>query len=1005
MLGLLVLGAIVAVVAVALTRGESEEGSEETLAQNVRLEHEGPGGTETETEEGEGEEALAESQHQNSPGDLGGEAPREGPRSPVGELVEDRAYPKSYVSDRLAIQGSRAFDRLPSSAPRSAFKSDADFRAAGVRATRSWKALGPVTPDVAPEATQFFNIETGVGTPTTNSGRVTAMAIDPKCGKRGHGCRIWVAAAGGGIWRTPDALADDVKWRAPSEKLPTNSFGSLFVDPNDPSGDTIYAGSGEPNGSSDSEAGLGLFKSTDGGRSWHLVKGSRPVAIDRSIGAIEVKPGHPNTIYIGTDVARHGSSSVNGGRRTPPNAPALGVYKSTGRGRHFRLLTDLQRQTPANSSDPAAGQHWFQGGINRLELDPANPRTVYAAVFGYGLWRSKNGGKTWKKVFHTVNETDFSDPSNPGDTFGDRTEFDLVRKDHHTRVYVGDSSDDLGIAEIWRVESADTKMARQLVGPREDNAGWTKLSSSQNGTNGFLAYYYCQNGQCGYDNFVVSPPKHPGQLWLGGAMNYDELPLYGGQPPRSNGRTVVRSTNAGAQASRVTWQDMTQDARPPGATEGMHPDQHAIVFDPKNPGIAFVGSDGGVIRVHVKNPVDTSSECAQRSYDYGSGEQPLEPADLKDCQRLLSGIPRHLDSLNSGLNTIQFQSLSVNPNDPTRELLGGTQDNGTFNYTGNPTWTEVIGGDGAQSGFNPDDGRISYHTYYDATPGVNFDNNDPAEWYDTYDPLVASPENRSFYVPFIPDPNVGGRLFLGMQHVWRTNDNGGQEAYLKAHCSSVYFDPNRPTCGDWQPIGQDLTSPSFGNRAGEYVVATTRAPSDDRTLWAGTRIGRLFVSKNADASPSAVDFNRIDTNSTPGRFLSGIAVDPHDPNHAFVSYSGYNVYTPGTPGHVFDVHYDPATGKATFNDISHNLGDQPVTGIAFHPQHAVAGKGGRGASPGDLYVATDFGVSRLPAGATEWEDAAPGLPAVAVYGLTLSEEADTLYAATHGRGAYALKLP
>ena len=46
-------------------------------------------------------------------------------------------------------------------------------------------------------------------------------------------------------------------------------------------------------------------------------------------------------------------------------------------------------------------------------------------------------------------------------------------------------------------------------------------------------------------------------------MNYDELPLYGGLPPRSNGRAVIRSTNASAPASQVTWQDMTQDARPP----------------------------------------------------------------------------------------------------------------------------------------------------------------------------------------------------------------------------------------------------------------------------------------------------------------------------------------------------------------------------------------------------------------------------------------------------------
>jgi hypothetical protein len=981
-LGLLVLGAIAAAVALVLTRGDSDQGSEETLAQNVRLEHEGPAGLEAD----QGTEGLAESQHENTPGDLGGEAPREGPRSPVGELVEDRAYPRSYVSDRLALQGSRAFQRLPSSAPRSAFRSSAEYKAAlSSSKRRRWHALGPVRPDVAAEATQFYDINRSIGTPTVNSGRVTAMAIDPNCGKRHHGCRMWVAAAGGGVWRTHDARADHVKWIHPSGDLPTNSFGSLLVDPNDKSGDTIYAGSGEPNGSGDSEAGLGLFRSRDGGKTWRLVRGSRSVAIDRSIGAIEVKPGHPNVIYIGTDVARHGSSSANGGRRTPPNAPALGVYKSTNHGKSFRLLSDLQRQTPPNPTDPATGNDWFQGGINKLEFDPENPKTIYAGVFGYGVWRSKNGGTTWKHVFQTVN---------PNDTFGDRTEFDLVHVNGHTRAYVGDSSDDLFVAQVWRANQVDTKPAGELIG-NDDNAGWTKLSNGTNGTNGYLAYYYCQNGQCGYDDFVVSPPGHPNQLWLGGAMNYDELPLYGGQPPRSNGRAVIRSTNAGDPASQVTWQDMTQDAQPPGSTEGMHPDQHAIVFDPRNPGVAWVGSDGGVIRVNVKNPVDKSARCSQRRYDYGAGEQPLRPADLKDCQRLLSGVPRRLDaSLNAGLNTIQFQSLSVNPNDPNRQLLGGTQDNGTFFYQANPTWTEVIGGDGAQSGFNPDDSSISYHTYYDATPGVNFDNNDPKQWYDTYDPLLASPEARSFYVPFIADPNVGGRLFLGMQHVWRTHDNGGSEAYLKSHdCNSVYFNPSRPTCGDWVPIGQDLTSPSFGGRAGEYVVATTRAPSDNKTLWAGTRIGRMFVTKNADAAPAAVDFNRIDTQSTPGRFVSGIAVDPKDPNHAFISYSGYNVYTPGTPGHVFNVHYHPSTGTATFKDISHNLGDQPVTGIAFQGH------------TGDLYVATDFGVSRLAKGSHKWEDAAPGLPSVAVYGITLSPQAHKLYAATHGRGAYALKLP
>jgi hypothetical protein len=142
-----------------------------------------------------------------------------------------------------------------------------------------------------------------------------------------------------------------------------------------------------------------------------------------------------------------------------------------------------------------------------------------------------------------------------------------------------------------------------------------------------------------------------------------------------------------------------------------------------------------------------------------------------------------------------------------------------------------------------------------------------------------------------------------------------------------------------------------------------------------------------------VVFHRIDTPSTPGRFISAIDVDPTDPNHAYVSCSGYNAYTPTTPGHVFDVHYNPATGTATFTDLSHNLGDQPVTGIAYD------------AGRDDLFAATDWGVLELPSGSSQWLKAGSGMPEVAVYNLTLSDSARVLLAGTHGRGAYRLDLP
>jgi hypothetical protein len=927
-----------------------------------------------------------------------GEADRGGPTNPAAEQVDNRAYPRSYVDDKRALKGRKAFDAKPKRLHRSDFRTTHAYLTALANSPGAWQALGPVNTNIPGEAGQFFDLVTQTGPSTSESGRVTALAIDPNCDKAsaplGKPCRLWVAAAGGGIWRTNDALAATPTWIAPSVDLPTNSFGSLIVDSNDASGNTLYAGSGEPNGSGDSEAGLGLFKSTDGGATWTLVAGSAAVATNRSIGAIAVRPGQPGTIIIGTAVARHGSSSVNGGRRTPPNAPTLGVYVSTDGGGTFTLSTDLQGKTPVNPAPASSGVDWFQGGITRLQFDPNSSTTLYAGVLGYGVWRSTDGGTTWRQVFATLN---------PADTFGDRTEFDAVNLGGgKTRIFLGDSSDDLGIARVWRTDDAAAVAGSATVG--YDNTGWTELSSSTNGTNGFLAYGYCQNGQCGYDDFVTSPASQPGvgaghtdELWLGGSMNYDELPGYAGLPPRSNGRGVIRSTNAGTSAPDVTWQDMTATlgAGPAfGFTKGIHPDQHAVVFDSADPGIAFVGSDGGVVRIDIRTPRDASAACAGRRYPETSST-PLSAPDLADCQRLLAGIPTTIDPINNGLNTIQFQSLSFNPADPTGDLLGGTQDNGTFSYTGSDTWLESVGGDGGQSGFDVGDPTTRYHNYYDATPEVNFHGTDPKEWLAIYDPLQATREARSFYVPFVTDQSDPGRAFIGLEHIWRTDDSGGDPAFLEEHCNALHRDSG--PCGDWQPMGNNLTAGSaINDRGGNFVVAIAQAPGDPATIWAGTRVGRLWVSNDANAAnPRNVHFYRIDTAATPGRFVSGITVDPHDPNHAWISFSGYGAYTPGTTQHVIEARFDPHAHKATFVDRSYDIGDQPVTGIA------------RDANTGDLYAATDFGVLRLPNHATAWLQAGTGLPRVAVYGIVLADTgtSSVLYAATHGRGAYALTLP
>ena len=354
-----------------------------------------------------------------------------------------------------------------------------------------------------------------------------------------------------------------------------------------------------------------------------------------------------------------------------------------------------------------------------------------------------------------------------------------------------------------------------------------------------------------------------------------------------------------------------------------------------------------------------------------------------------------ITSLNDGLRTLQFQSVSLDANHPQRNLLGGTQDNGTWAFSGkSKSWFESVGGDGGQSGIDVGNNKIRMHTYTGPQGDVNFRGNDPLGWNWWGDVLNASGEAASFYAPLINDPKVAGTWFIGLQHVWRTKDNGGKQAFLELHCNE-FFGDFTVECGDWEPLGGaagDLIAGPAADKGTGYVVATERADSDAKTLWAATRRGRVFVSKNADAAPASVTFKRIDTLAQPRRFVSGISIDPDNANHAWVSFSGYNAYTPATPGHVFEVTYNPGTGNAVWTDRSYNLGDQPITSVAFD------------SSTGDVFASTDYGVLMLPRGDSNWSPAAANLPPVAVYGLTIDTDARLLYAATHGRGIWRLRL-
>ena len=163
----------------------------------------------------------------------------------------------------------------------------------------------------------------------------------------GRTCRVWVAAAGGGVWRTNNALAATPSWTFLSGAFATNAIGTLTYDG---STNVLYAGTGEPNASGDSEAGLGLYKSTDGGDTWTQLPRTRPFRGDpRRLGTLPeppfrviARPHAPGRAFDGRSICAIRVSGQHDVRRSAPWRPG-------------RQLGHRRRRESRPSGPPAYG--------------------------------------------------------------------------------------------------------------------------------------------------------------------------------------------------------------------------------------------------------------------------------------------------------------------------------------------------------------------------------------------------------------------------------------------------------------------------------------------------------------------------------------------------------------------------------------------------------------------------------------------------------------------------
>src|SRR5437773_7400629 len=285
-----------------------------------------------------------------------------------------RTYPANVIPPSMVQNAKKTFNKIATQTAASSSNTPTS--------NNHWVSYGPIQNSIQPGVLSF----SGATTPTAS--RDTALVIAPTC--VAGNCRLWVGTAGGGVWRTDDALAATPTWTWLTGVLALNSVGALVADPNDPSGNTLYVGTGEGNRcSSGCESGVGIYKTTNGGNSWtklpdacvnnttYSCANSGDAFLGRGINQIAIDPTNPKHVFVGSALGVRGLSHTVGAgptesQRFEPGANPVGVYESTDGGATFTEVWNGNGST---------------FGVTDVGLDPQDPTTVYASAFDKGVWR------------------------------------------------------------------------------------------------------------------------------------------------------------------------------------------------------------------------------------------------------------------------------------------------------------------------------------------------------------------------------------------------------------------------------------------------------------------------------------------------------------------------------------------------------------------------------------------------------------------------------------------
>ncbi|MBU1947556.1 MAG: hypothetical protein KJ927_02475, partial [Candidatus Eisenbacteria bacterium] len=400
-------------------------------------------------------------------------------------------------------------------------------------------------------------------------------------------------------WKAYDQLQEMVNEKGRDGETwftlgPINVAGRcLAIEVHPTNSDIVYAGF----------ASGGIWMTTDSGSNWAPLGDDLPTM---AVSAIEIDSNNPDRIWIGTGEGWGNTDAVHG----------AGLLRSLDGG--------LTWGTTGFNYSVSSGLDVFE-----LEYNPATGTLLLAAE--NGLWRSTDGGDSFDEVMPSGKWMDVQLKKGSTDTI-------FACSYYWAEMGFWRSTDD-GLTWTRCTTGVPTaglsNMRLALCDAYPDIIYW----AIANGSGGMLGIWRSVDGGDSFAQEYSGSPNHYGtQGWYNLTIAVDPT-----NPNRvmSGGVEFYRSTNGGTSFSQIA--------------SNVHVDHHATAWDPSNPAIFWVGSDGGVYR------------SANSGVSYSNK--------------------------NLGLVTMQFYAMNHSKTLPTR-ALGGTQDNGTYIFNDNPNWGSILGGDG-----------------------------------------------------------------------------------------------------------------------------------------------------------------------------------------------------------------------------------------------------------------------------------------------------------------------